>query len=82
MNVAVYELQGPGKDGYEKFFTKPWAMTTVMFLGMSFCLPWAYWEEYKHKRQARQALADANGNSEPLLHGDTLVSCMQDSRYA
>ena len=48
-------------------------MTTIMFLGMSFCLPWAYWEEHKHKRQAQQALADSSGTSEPLLSGDTLV---------
>lgn len=74
MHIAVYELQGPGKDGQDKFFTKPWAMTTIMFLGMSFCLPWAYWEEYKHKQQAQRALENANGHAEPLLHGDTLVS--------
>ena len=78
---AVYELQGPGKDGHEKLFTKPWAMTTIMFLGMSFCLPWAYWEESKHKRQAQQALSNANGSAEPLLHGDTLASIIQQIAY-
>ncbi len=50
-------------------------MTTVMFLGMSFCLPWAYWEEYKHKKQAKEALQSANGDmSDPLLYGESLVS--------
>ena len=58
-----------------KFFTKPWAMTTVMFLGMSFCLPWAYWQEHKHKKQAREALLAGNGAvRDPLLVGDSLVS--------
>ena len=50
-------------------------MTTVMFLGMSFCLPWAYWEEYKHKKQAKEALQAADGHvTEPLLYGESLVS--------
>ena len=50
-------------------------MTTVMFLGMSFCLPWAYWEEYKHKKQAKEALLAGNGETrEPLLYGESLVS--------
>jgi len=58
-----------------QYFTKPWAMTTVMFLGMSFCLPWAYWEEHKHKKQAKEALQSANGDiSDPLLYGESLVS--------
>ncbi|KAL3147971.1 hypothetical protein ABBQ38_014266 [Trebouxia sp. C0009 RCD-2024] len=69
----VYELQGPDRQGNMKFFTKPWAMTTVMFLGMSFCLPWAYWEEHKHKKQAREALSSGNGGvTDPLLYGDSL----------
>lgn len=73
--VAVYELQGPDKQGNMKFFTKPWAMTTVMFLGMSFCLPWAYWQEHKHKRQAQEALTSGNGSvGDPLLYGESLVS--------
>ena len=72
---AVYELQGPDKQGNTQFFTKPWAMTTVMFLGMSFCLPWAYWQEYKHKRQAQEALTSGNGDvRDPLLYGESLVS--------
>lgn len=39
---AVYELQGTGADGSTKYFHKPWAMTTVMFMGMTFCLPLAF----------------------------------------
>ena len=73
--LAVYELQGPDKQGNTQFFTKPWAMTTVMFLGMSFCLPWAYWQEHKHKRQAQEALTSGNGDvRDPLLYGESLVS--------
>jgi Gpi18-like mannosyltransferase len=75
--AAVYELQGEGRDGKQHFFTKPWAMTTVMFLGMSFCLPFAYWEEYKAKQAAKKQLQEfANGNAveEPLLDSTILVS--------
>lgn len=39
-------------------------MTTVMFLGMSFCLPLAFLEE---RQKAAQAAAAANGEAEPLL---------------
>ena len=57
-----------------QFFTKPWAMTTVMFLGMSFCLPWAYWDDHKHKKQATKALQSADGDgTEPLLYAPSLV---------
>lgn len=50
-------------------------MTTVMFLGMSFCLPWAYWQEHKHKTQAQEALTSGNGDvRDPLLYGESLVS--------
>lgn len=49
-------------------------MTSVMFLGMSFCLPWAYWEEHKQQKQAREALSSGNGGvTDPLLYGDSLV---------
>ena len=30
---AVYELQAPGRDGHNKAFHKPWACTTMMFVG-------------------------------------------------
>lgn len=29
-------------------------MTTVMFLGMTFCLPLAYWQEYKNKKKRKE----------------------------
>ncbi|PNW72536.1 hypothetical protein CHLRE_16g689423v5 [Chlamydomonas reinhardtii] len=58
----VYELKSVGKDGEEKYFRKPWAMTTLMFLGMSFCLPLAYYQE----RQARKARRES-GVEDPLL---------------
>jgi hypothetical protein len=34
--AAVYELQAPGRDGYDKAFHKPWACTTMMFVGAPF----------------------------------------------
>ncbi|KAK9812950.1 hypothetical protein WJX72_006245 [[Myrmecia] bisecta] len=60
----VYELQGEGLDG-EKFFRKPWAMTTVMFLGMTFCLPLAYLQEYRNKKKLKELAGDSAGA--PLL---------------
>eukprot|EP00195_Chlamydomonas_chlamydogama_P015203 CAMPEP_0202889878 /NCGR_PEP_ID=MMETSP1392-20130828/425_1 /ASSEMBLY_ACC=CAM_ASM_000868 /TAXON_ID=225041 /ORGANISM="Chlamydomonas chlamydogama, Strain SAG 11-48b" /LENGTH=450 /DNA_ID=CAMNT_0049573309 /DNA_START=124 /DNA_END=1476 /DNA_ORIENTATION=+ len=51
----VYELQSVGLDGQKKYFHKPWAMTSVMFLGMSLCLPLAYWEQHKKKRAQSEA---------------------------
>ena len=63
---AVYELDGPGRDGKVKLFEKPWAMSTVMFLGMTFCLPLAYWAERKEARR-RKAAAAAGEAAEPLL---------------
>ena len=65
---AVYELKGPGKDGKEEYFTKPWAMTTVMFLGMTLCLPLAYWEDLKKAAARRSTRQQAEKDStEPLL---------------
>lgn len=32
-NTTVYELEAPGADGKPKLFQKPWAMTTLMFVG-------------------------------------------------
>ena len=65
---AVYELRGPGKDGKEEYFTKPWAMTTVMFLGMTLCLPLAYWEDLKKAAARRRTCQQAEKDStEPLL---------------
>lgn len=61
---AVYELQGDGRAGDLKFFRKPWAMTTVMFLGMTFCLPLAFFEEYLAKKRERDLLGAA---AAPLL---------------
>lgn len=66
-HVAAYELNGTGRDGKEKNFTKPWCMTTVMFLGMSLCLPLAYLEE---RRAKKGALTQAE---EPLLGGTAEV---------
>lgn len=72
-NTLVYELQGPSlRDGKPELFRKPWAMTTVMFVGMSFCLPLAHFQEWKAKkkagaakRQQRQAAAVASSSPSP-----------------
>ncbi len=107
---AVYELEGPGRDGVTKAFEKPWCMTTgewgveccvllteglslslptgshacapsftfvampspnpcpaVMFCGMSFCLPLAFFVERKQRQRAEKAAAAAGSTQEPLL---------------
>lgn len=66
---AVYELDAPGIDGKVKNFEKPWAMTTVMFVAMTCCLPLAYLLEGKKKSsdQGDQTL------SEPLIDGNGTV---------
>jgi drug/metabolite transporter (DMT)-like permease len=62
---AVYELDGTTRRGEHVLFQKPWAMTSVMFLGMSLCLPLAYWQQWKAKK-----LREAGRISEPLLGED------------
>lgn len=51
----VYELQSQGLDGDMKYFRKPWAMTLLMFAGMSFCLPIAYFMDRKSKESGQLA---------------------------
>lgn len=63
----VYELEGVGRNGAMKHFEKPWAMTTVMFCGMSFCLPLAFFVENKQRKAAQKAAAAASAAEEPLL---------------
>lgn len=63
----VYELDGVGRAGQVKNFEKPWAMTTVMFLGMTFCLPLSYYNEWQQKRRVAAA---ASAATEPLLGGN------------
>lgn len=63
----VYEIQSTGSDGTVKYFRKPWAMTSVMFLGMSFCLPLAYYEEAQRKRKQRAAAGPGGDAEVPLL---------------
>lgn len=41
-------------------------MTTIMFIGMSFCLPLAFALE-RRERQRAKAAAAAGGATEPLL---------------
>lgn len=71
--LAAYELEGEGLDGHQKFFRKPWAMATIMFLGMSFCLPFAYIEEARARRKQRTtADLERDAAAAPLL-GDAYV---------
>lgn len=78
----MYELQGPSlRDGKPELFRKPWAMTTVMFVGMSFCLPLAHFQEWKAKKQAgaakrQQAAASASSSNS---NGSSLRSPLLDS---
>lgn len=73
--LAAYELEGEGLDGHQKFFRKPWAMATIMFLGMSFCLPFAYIEEARARRKQRStADLERDAAAAPLL-GDAYVRC-------
>ena len=92
---AVYDLEGPGRDGVVKYFRKvhspavsartsllafqgqadaltmiwltaqPYMMVTLMFLGMAFCLPLSYLEQWHARRRA--AAADPGDASKPLL---------------
>lgn len=69
----AYELEGEGLDGHQKFFRKPWAMATIMFLGMSFCLPFAYIEEARARRKQRStADLERDAAAAPLL-GDAYL---------
>ena len=63
---AVYEIEAPGRDGKLKPFEKPWACTAMMFVGMTFCLPLAYWVDAR-KAAKKEAGEDA---SSPLLGDD------------
>lgn len=66
----AYELVGVGRDGEKKLFRKPWMMATIMFIGMSFCLPIAYWEQRRM------------GNKKPDILNDPLISLAQDGEKA
>ncbi|GAB4819748.1 hypothetical protein N2152v2_006794 [Parachlorella kessleri] len=61
----AYQLKGTGRDGELNYFEKPWAMTTVLFLGMTSCLPLAMLLEYRQRRQ--QKTADEEDTLSPLL---------------
>ena len=61
----MYELHGVGRHGKQKPFEKPWAMTCVMFLGMSLCLPLAYYQQFQAAKKKR-VLAEAE---QPLMNG-------------
>ena len=50
-----------------KYFRKPWFMMTIMFVGMSVCLPLAWLEDRQSKKQQDEARAHG---LEPLLHAD------------
>ena len=47
-------------------------MTTIMFIGMSFCIPIAYAEAYWQRRRQRK---ENDGAHAPLLNGTTEDVC-------
>lgn len=51
-----------GADGTLHHFEKPWALTATMFLGMALCLPLAYGEKYRDRRQQQQQQLDEKGS--------------------
>ncbi|CAK0787430.1 hypothetical protein CVIRNUC_010650 [Coccomyxa viridis] len=74
----VYELDGPDRSGVTKLFRKPWMMTTIMFIGMSFCIPIGYIEEFW---QRRKQLKENDGAHAPLLNGTMEEEKCTKSRY-
>eukprot|EP00201_Polytomella_parva_P001449 CAMPEP_0175086198 /NCGR_PEP_ID=MMETSP0052_2-20121109/29103_1 /TAXON_ID=51329 ORGANISM="Polytomella parva, Strain SAG 63-3" /NCGR_SAMPLE_ID=MMETSP0052_2 /ASSEMBLY_ACC=CAM_ASM_000194 /LENGTH=458 /DNA_ID=CAMNT_0016358329 /DNA_START=4301 /DNA_END=5677 /DNA_ORIENTATION=- len=51
----VYELQSVGLDGNVKYFHKPWAMTSLMFVGMSLSLPGVLIQEALKKKKKKKS---------------------------
>ncbi|CAL5222410.1 g4769 [Coccomyxa viridis] len=74
----VYELDGPDRSGVNKLFRKPWMMTTIMFIGMSFCIPIAYAEAFWQRRKQRK---ENDGAHAPLLNGTTEEEKSSRSRF-
>lgn len=64
---AVYELDAQGIDGKVKNFEKPWAMTTIMFVAMTCCLPLAYLPFDGQRKPSGQ---NDETLSEPLIDGN------------
>lgn len=64
---TVYDTLAEQPDGSEDYFRRPWMMTLVMFVGMSFCLPLAYASEARAKRQAQKQRAAEAGVEQRLL---------------
>ncbi|KAL3137914.1 hypothetical protein ABBQ38_005161 [Trebouxia sp. C0009 RCD-2024] len=64
LGKIVYELSGNDFHGDEKLFRKPWATTTFMFFGMSFCLPIGWVYDYL---QRRKQSSEKQSDTEPLL---------------
>lgn len=69
---AVYELDGPDRSGNNKLFRKPWMMTTIMFIGMSFCIPIGCADAYWQRRKQRK---EDDGAHAPLLNGTLEEVC-------
>jgi hypothetical protein len=53
----------PGADAVPR--AQPYLMVTIMFVGMAFCLPLSYLEEWRNRRRAAALAAD--GATKPLL---------------
>ena len=75
---SIYLIKAPGRDGSDKLFRKPLAVTLLMFVGMLCCLPcsllYNWVSSVLARRRASQQVRDGDGDSpseaqEPLLSG-------------
>lgn len=62
----AYELEAVGRYGVVEHFEKPWALTAVMFLGMSLCLPVAYYHKLRDQDEHQQHM-HAGPVQQPIL---------------
>lgn len=62
----AYELEAVGRYGVVEHFEKPWALTAVMFLGMSLCLPVAYYYKLREQDEHQQHM-HAPALQQPIL---------------
>ncbi len=64
--VAVFQLQGVGRNDDTHYFRKPWLSTALMFVGMAFCLP-ITWMANAYKKRHHPIQHEINSGHEPLL---------------
>lgn len=72
---AAYELEAVGRYGVVEHFEKPWALTAVMFLGMSLCLPVAYYHKLREQDEHQQHI-HAGPVQQPILRRVRCTRCV------